>query len=140
MKTKILIVDDELNILQSLKTFFQFHGFDVFIAESGKAALDILKRQKLHIALLDINMPGMNGIELLEKIKQKDFSIQVIMITGFSTFDKTMKSMEKGAVDYILKPIDDLNDVLKLVNESVYRLKRWRKNLSESVMLAGKGY
>ena len=140
MKIKILIADDEKNILQTLKTFFQFHGYEVFTAEGGKEALEIFKRKKLDIALLDINMPGINGIELLERIKQKDFSTQVIMITGFSTFDKTLKSMEKGAVDYILKPIDDLNDVLKIVMESVKRLKRWKKNLSESVILAGKGY
>jgi len=140
MKINILIVDDEKNILQSLKTFFQFHGFDVFTAENGEEALKLLKRKKINIALLDINMPGMDGIELLERIKHKDFSIQIIMITGFSTFDKMLKSMEKGAVDYILKPVDDLNDVLKIVKESVQRLKRWKKNLSESVMLAGKGY
>ena len=94
-----------------------------------------MEKDKVNIALLDINMPEMDGIELLSRIKKRDFSVQVIMMTAFSTFDKTLQSLEMGAVDYILKPFDNLDDMLDLINESVRRLKRWQKNLLQSVKL-----
>ena len=135
MNIKLLIVDDEEEILSTLSRFFALHDFDVATANSAAEALKIMKNKKINIALVDINMPEMDGIDLLSRIKKKDFSIQVIMMTAYSTFDKTLRSLEMGAVDYILKPFDKLDDVLGLVNESVRRLKRWQKNLLESVKL-----
>lgn len=138
MNIKLLIVDDEEEILATLKRFFALHEFDTLTANSAAAALKIMEKEKINIALMDINMPEMDGIELLGKIKERDFSIQVIMMTAYSTFDKTLRSLEKGAVDYTLKPFNSLDDVLELVNESVRRLERWQKNLVESVKLQRK--
>lgn len=133
MNDKILIVDDEAEILHSLKIFLEFHGFEAVTAQSAKEALDLLETQKFTIALLDINMPEMNGIELLQEIKQRDFSVQVIMITAYTSFDKTLKSLQYGAIDYVLKPIEDMNVLLELIQESSRRVKRWRKVLKDSV-------
>lgn len=135
MNTKLLIVDDEVEILSTLKRFFSLNECDTITANSAAEALKIIENEKINIALLDINMPEMDGIELLKRIKKWDFSIQVIMMTAYSTFDKTLRSLEMGAVDYILKPFENLDDILELVNESVRRLARWRKNLLESVKL-----
>lgn len=135
MKTKLLIVDDEQDILSTLNRFFSLHSFDIITAQSAAEALKVIEKEKVNVALIDINMPEMDGIELLKNIKKWDFSIQVIMMTAYSTFDKTLRSLEMGAVDYILKPFDNLDDVLDLINESVKRLTRWRKNLLESVKL-----
>lgn len=135
MNIKLLIVDDEEEILSTLKRFFALHDFDTTTANSAAEALKIMEKEKINIALMDINMPEMDGIELLSRIKKRDFSIQVIMMTAYSTFDKTLRSLEMGAVDYILKPFDNLDEVLDLINESVRRLKRWHKNLLESVKL-----
>lgn len=135
MKTKLLIVDDEPDILSTLERYFSMHDFSTVTAQNATEALKVIENEKVNIALLDINMPEMDGIELLKKIKKWDFSIQVIMMTAYSTFDKTLRSLEMGASDYVLKPFDNLDDVLELVNDSLKRLIRWRKNLLESVKL-----
>jgi DNA-binding NtrC family response regulator len=71
----------------------------------------------------------------LQEIKQRDFSVQVIMITAYTSFDKTLQSLQFGAIDYVLKPIDDMNELLELIRESSRRVKRWRKVLKDSVFL-----
>lgn len=138
MKPKLLIVDDEEEIVATLKRFFDLHEFDIVTANNAAEALIILEKEKINIALLDINMPEMDGIELLNRIKKWDFSIQVIMMTAYSTFDKTLRSLEMGASDYILKPFENLDQVLELVNECARRLTRWQSNLLESVKLQKK--
>lgn len=135
MPVKLLIVDDEDEILSTLRRFFALHELDVKTANSAAGALKIIQNEKINIALIDINIPEMDGIELLRRIKGRDFSIQAIMMTAYSGFDKTLRSLEMGAVDYILKPFDNLDDVLELVNESATRITRWQKNLRESVKL-----
>lgn len=134
METTLLIVDDEVEIINVLEGFFVLHDFKVLTAKSSAEALNILNKNKIQIALLDINMPKMGGIDLLREIKKIDFSIQIIMMTGYPSFDKTIQSLERGAVDYILKPFDNLDEFLELINDSVNRISRWQKNLSKSVM------
>jgi len=136
MKTKILIVDNDVQTVKTLKTYFLFHGFTVYTAVSGKEALHIVQKEKFHVVLIDINLPDMSELELLDEIKAKDFLTQVLMITDFSTLEKTLHSIKRGAVDYIVKPIDNLYVVLKLVNESINRMNRWRKNFSKSLIPA----
>ncbi len=96
--------------------------------------MERLRGKKFNIILLDINMPGMDGLDTLQAIKSIDFSIQVVMMTAYSTFEKTMKSLEYGATDYILKPFDDLEQILHLVKISEERLDRWKKNMSASIV------
>ncbi len=133
MNDKILVVDDEVEILNSLKIFLEFNDYEVEIAQNGKEALLLMETNKFNIAILDINMPDMDGIELLQKIKARDFSMQVVMMTAYTSFDKTLKSLQNGAIDYILKPIGDLNILLDLIKESSRRVERWRTVLKESV-------
>jgi two-component system NtrC family response regulator len=132
MKWNVLVVDDEPEILRTLKNYLVFSGYNVMIADSGEAALEIVRNEKVHIVLCDIKMPGMDGLAVLEKIHDLDFSIQVIMITGYSTFDSTLKALEKGATDYILKPFNELDDVVKMVEISADRLRRWKRVLAGS--------
>ncbi len=132
MDWQILIVDDEEEIRRTLKNFFILSDFSVQTAGSGFEALEVIRRGKVHIVLSDIKMPKMDGIELLEEIRKIDFSIQVIMMTGFSTFDLTIRALERGAADYVLKPFESLDDVLHLVNLATERLQRWRKVLAGS--------
>ncbi|MDH5477047.1 MAG: response regulator [Nitrospinota bacterium] len=134
MSANILIVDDEEGIRTSLGAYLSLEGYTVDVAESGIKALEMLRQTKFNIILLDINMPGIDGLETLKGIKALDFSIQVIMITAYSTFDKTMKSLEFGASDYILKPFEDLKEILHLVKLSEERLDRWKRNMSASII------
>jgi len=133
MEWKILIVDDEHEICKALRNYLMLSGYSAITANSGEEALQIINREKIHIVLSDIKMPGMTGLELLEKIRELDFSIQVIMMTGFSTFDITMQALEKGACDYILKPFGSMDEIVDLINLSVEKLARWKRNLADSV-------
>lgn len=134
MAANILVVDDEEGIRKSLSSYLQMEGYTADTAGNGEEAIDKLKNAKFNIILLDINMPVMDGLEALQKIKAIDFSIQVIMMTAYSTFDKTMKSLEYGATDYILKPFDNLGEILNLIRISEERLDRWRKNMSATII------
>ena len=128
----VLVVDDEMEILRTLKSYLSINGFRVLAAKSGVEAMEIVESEKIHIVLTDVSMPGMDGIALLENIRRSDFSIQVIIMTGFSTFNTTLQALELGAADYILKPFEDLDEVVRILNISADRLKRWQKVLAGS--------
>jgi YesN/AraC family two-component response regulator len=139
MDWKVLIVDDEPVICRTLKNYLSLEGFEPLTANGGEEALAIARREKVHIALLDIKMPGMDGITLLGRLRELDFSMQVIMMTGFSTFDLTLQALEKGATDYILKPFDDMDEIVHLVRLAAEKLERWKRNLAGSARKPSKG-
>ena len=100
----ILIVDDEKNYLLVLSAVLEDEGYEVLTALNGPEALKIQKRSDLDLILTDMKMPGMNGIELLESVKEIDPDLPVIMMTAHGTVDKAVEAMQKGAYSYILKP------------------------------------
>ncbi len=139
MSHKILVVDDEEGIRNSLAAYLKMEGYDVDKAANGKEAIEKIRQAKFNIILLDINMPEIDGLDALKTIKSIDFSIQVIMMTAYSTFDKTMRALEYGATDYILKPFDNLSEILHLVKISEERLSRWKRNVSASIIRSREG-
>ncbi len=134
MAVNILVVDDEEGIRGSINSYLRLNDYRTDVACNGVEAVRKVRNEKYNIILLDINMPEMDGLETLQVIKSIDFSIQVIMMTAYSTFDKTMKSLEYGANDYILKPFGDLSEILDLVRMSEERLDRWKRNMSASIV------
>jgi DNA-binding NtrC family response regulator len=126
---RILIIDDEEEILIALAQLLRLDGYNVQTVTSPIAALKMIKETKYHIILSDIVMPEMNGLELLTHIKEYDPLAQVIMMTGYSTMETTMLSLEKGASDYILKPFKDSQDVIKIVKMSEEKLNRWWESM-----------
>lgn len=117
---KILTVDDEMGIDSFFYEFFTVRNYEVFNARSGKEAIDIVKKQRPRIILLDINMRGMDGIETLEKIRQIDKECAIIMVTGVKDDDTMRRAKELGADDYITKPLSleylDKVVLLKVMN------------------------
>ena len=105
-KLKILIVDDEVNLLKTLSDILSKNGYDVSVARDAHTALRTLEKGGFDIALLDVRMPQMNGVELLEKIKQEHREIEVIIMTAYGTIDTAVKSIKLGAYAYMLKPLD----------------------------------
>ena len=132
MNWNVLIVDDEPEILRTLKNFVKLSGYNAIVASGGEEALEIIRNEKVHVVLCDIKMPRMDGITLLGKIREYDFSIQVIMMTGYSTFDLTLQALEKGAADYTLKPFENLEEVSRLITLATDRLGRWKQVLAGS--------
>jgi DNA-binding response OmpR family regulator len=103
---KILVVDDEPEACDALKEFLSMKGYEVSTAQDGQTALRRLKKYKPQIVLLDVIMPGMNGIEVLQEIKKMDPKIGVIMVTVVTDEAQAKKTLELGAYDYITKPVD----------------------------------
>ncbi|MGD9224149.1 MAG: response regulator, partial [Desulfobacteraceae bacterium] len=99
----ILIVDDEKNYPLVLSAVLQDEGFEPLTAHSGEQALEILDHSDIDLVLTDMKMPKMDGIELLEKMKEKDPELPVIMMTAHGTVEKAVEAMQKGAYNYILK-------------------------------------
>lgn len=104
--TRILVVDDESEVCRMLEKFLREKGYQVFKAFDGKTALELVKEERPHIVLLDIKMPGMDGIECLKKITEIDKEIGVIMITAIKEEETGKEALALGAYDYITKPLD----------------------------------
>lgn len=132
-KIKILIVDDEQDVVVVLEEFLQMEGYEVYSTTSSIEALKMIKEQKYHIVLSDIKMPKMDGIEFLIQVKQYDALTQVIMMTGYSTMDKTMRCLEAGANDYILKPFENLAQLAEIIKLSEEKLNRWWDNMRKNL-------
>jgi two-component system, NtrC family, response regulator len=130
----ILIVDDEKNYPLILSAILEDEGYETLTAYSGREALEKLNNSDVDLVLTDMKMPSMDGIELLEKIKEIDSELPVIMMTAYGTVEKAVEAMQKGAYNYILKPFD--NDSLVLyVNKAVamYRVIKENRRLRDVV-------
>ena len=135
-KASILIVDDENVVRDSLGKWFEEEGFNVETATSARDTLLKLPGQRWDLALVDIKMPGMDGLELQRKIREVDPEIIVIIMTGYASVETAVQALKDGAYDYIMKPFDpdDLSHVIRKALEH-RRVKqenlRLRENLEE---------
>lgn len=114
----VLVVDDEKNYLIVLEDLLLDEGYDVVTACSGNEAIEVIKCQPVDAVLSDIKMPGMTGIELLERITGLDQDLPVILMTAFAEVDQAVDAMKKGALDHIQKPFDN-RDVKRAVARGV---------------------
>lgn len=121
MRKKLLIVDDEAEICEFLKSFFEDRDFHVATANSGGQALAKVDEFRPHVMLLDIQMPGMTGLQALKVIKDKFPATKVIMVTAVETQDKIEEAMRFGADNYITKPLS-LEYLEKDVHEKIESL------------------
>jgi DNA-binding NtrC family response regulator len=136
MNTKdigILVVDDEFSVRDSLYNWFKTEGYRVDTAENATEALKKLQENNWDIVLLDIKMPGMDGMELQKHIKRIDSSIIIIIITAYATVDTAVEAMKEGAFDYLSKPIDP--DKLSILVRNAVNQKRL---LTENIQLRQK--
>ncbi len=125
--TPILIVDDEAALREALARYLREQGFAVTTAGSGAAALDELRRNKFHLALLDIRMPGMSGIDTVSEALDVDPDVAIIMLSAVSDATSAANCMQRGAMDYLTKPIE-LTDLMG----SVRRVLRKRDTVIQS--------
>ncbi len=130
----ILVVDDEPSVRESLFHWFRKEGYEVKAAENAVEALQALQERKYDVALVDIKMPGMDGIELQEHIHRIDKDAVVIMITAFASVDTAVWALKRGAFDYVTKPIDP-DELSLLVRRGLEqrRLKTENMHLRETI-------
>ncbi|HUT53032.1 MAG TPA: response regulator [bacterium] len=114
---RLLMVDDEEIFLSSTRTLLERRGLTVSTAGSGTDALQVLDERPIDVVVLDVRMPGMDGVETLRKIKQRHPLVEVIMLTGHATVDSAVEGLKLGAFDYLMKPWD-LPDFLDKVEQA----------------------
>ncbi len=124
---RILIVDDELIVRESLGSWFKAEGYAVEVADSGRQALDRLAEGGADVFLLDIKMPGMDGIELQKKIREANPDATIIIMTAYASVDTAVAAMKQGAYDYIIKPFDP-DDLEHLVRNALERRRLVAEN------------
>ena len=112
---RVLLVDDETDFLQTLVKRLSRRGLAVHAAGSGEAALALLDETPIDVVLLDVRMPGMDGIEALKQIRRRHPLVEVVMLTGHANVEVAISGMALGAFDYLMKPME--------IDEIVYKLQ-----------------
>jgi DNA-binding NtrC family response regulator len=127
MKIKLLLVDDEKEFVEVLSERLEVRGFDVKIALSGEEALNWIYKSEFDVVLLDVMIPGDNGIEILKEIKRARPLFQIIMLTGHAKIDTAVRGIELGAYDYLLKPLEIEPLVEKIKMAYYYKLAQQKR-------------
>ena len=120
MKHTILVVDDEKEICDLFQDFLTQEGYQVFTATNGVEAISLGKQERLDLALVDIKMPGIDGIEAFQELKKVKKDMEVIILTGYGTLKTAKEAMRLGAYDYLTKPFD-LGLVKNIIREALER-------------------
>lgn len=136
-KISVMIVDDEVDLLQSLSRAFTRRGLRVATAESGSRALDILDSVLVDVMVLDVKMPGMDGLEVLTRVKERHPSIQVILLSGHPSVDAALEGIKLGASEYLKKPaeIGELVDTIRRLHQDRQAfLEQQRQKLIDEII------
>ncbi|MFQ5693295.1 MAG: response regulator [Nitrospinota bacterium] len=121
----ILIVDDESELLSALQTYLEIKGFSADIEADPRVALDRILEGKYPVVLLDIVMPRMDGLEMLQRIKEDRPEVEVVMITANSTSERIWAARRMGAADFLSKPFADLELIGQVILLATERARRW---------------
>ncbi len=116
----ILVVDDELLIRDLLYDFFQDHGWDITVAESGEKALEILQKKKVDVLLTDLRMPAMDGMALTGRVRKSFPDIPVVIMTGYPSVESAVSALRNKVADYITKPFN-VNELYRRVESHLPR-------------------
>jgi signal transduction histidine kinase len=124
---EILIIEDEKQVRQSYQEMFTYFGYNVDVACNGTEGLRLINKKDYDVVVTDLNMPEMNGIEVLKYIKKRKPYIEVIVITGYATLENAIQAMKIGAYDYFTKPVD-LEHVRIVISKCIQQIKAKREN------------
>ena len=120
---KLLLVDDEERFLSTTRILLEKRGVgNVQTATNGADALKIMRKERIDVVVLDVKMPGMDGVEVLRRIKQEHPLVEVIMLTGHAAVESAVDVLRLGAFDYVMKPID-IPDLLQKIEEAYGKKK-----------------
>jgi two-component system response regulator PilR (NtrC family) len=114
----LLVVDDELSMREFLKILLEKEGYEVTTASEASSALELFQKQEFDLIISDIKMPGIGGLSLLEKIKEMDSGVPVIMITAYASPENAVFAMKSGAFDYITKPFK-VDEIIKIIKSAL---------------------
>ena len=114
---RVLIVDDEEELVTTLVERLQLRGINAQAATNGETALKIIDEDPPQVVVLDVMMPGIGGMEILQRMKAQNLKIPVILLTGYGSTEQGLEGMKQGAFDYIMKPCD-LNNLISKIREA----------------------
>ena len=120
-KYRVLIVDDEEELATTIAERLQIRGIQAQTATDGETALKMIEANPPQVVVLDVMMPGMGGIEVLQRMNAQNLKIPVILLTGYGSTEQGMEGMKLGAFDYLMKPCD-LNNLIGKIQEAVINL------------------
>ena len=132
-KPRILIVDDEAAMRESLRDWLVEDDYEVDLAVSGENAVDMAQKNSWDVIMLDLKMPGIDGLETLRKLKEKEIDAEILMMTAYATIDTAVKAMKEGAFDYLVKPFDP--DEMEM---QIKRIVSHRELVLENILLRRK--
>jgi two-component system, OmpR family, response regulator len=131
MSTKVLIVDDEANVRLNYRITLETEGYEVFEADSAASALQQFLEHSFAVAVLDMRMPGMDGLELLAKMREAGITVPAMIVTAYSDVPHAVKAMKLGAIDFLQKPLRP-EDLRRIVAEIVKRHAPQKEHLAET--------
>ncbi len=131
-KMRMLLVDDEERFLSTTKKLLERKSIDVLTATSGADALELIRTNRVHVVILDVKMPGMDGVTTLREIKSRFPMVEVIMLTGHATVESAIEGLKAGAVDYLMKPAD-IEEIIQKAQNAFLR----RVDIEEKIRVAG---
>ncbi len=120
-KTRVLVIDDEDVVLQVMKELLTEEGYEVELARSGEEGLGLVKDKSFDLMLIDKNLPGISGLDLIGSAKEVDPEMEFIMITAYGSLQSAIMAMELGVCSYILKPLDDIKNISQVVNWAAHK-------------------
>jgi YesN/AraC family two-component response regulator len=131
-QTSVLIVDDEIGPRESLRAILK-PDYQVFVAAEGEQALRVVEQNPVDVVLLDLRMPGLSGIQVLEKIKALDPDIEVILVTGYASYDTVLEALRLRAFDYVPKPfhVPQVREMVKRATTQRYSHLRLKQAAAE---------
>jgi len=142
MAEKVLLIDDEAEFLENLSERMRVRGMEVSTAQTSDSAVNAVEEEEYDAIVLDLQMPGMNGIEMLKAIKARRPDMQVILLTGQATLEAGIEAMKLGAMDFMEKPadIDSLTEKIKKAQAKKMLLVEKKSEGKVKEILASKGW
>ena len=130
-KMNLLLVDDEERFLSTTKILLEKRGVDTVTATNGLDALKILEEKRIDVIILDVKMPGLDGVEVLRRVKGKFPLVEVVMLTGHASVESAVEGLKLGAFDYVMKPCD-IPDLLKKSEEAFDKKKSMEEKIRKA--------
>jgi two-component system NtrC family sensor kinase len=133
VKANILIVDDEIGVCYTIKDILEDEGYGVSITLNGNDAIEAIKDNSFHVAIIDINLPDISGLEILKEIRSMNLDLYSIMLTAAATLENSIKALNQGAYAYIVKPfqVEQLKDIVKRATDEQHLVLENKKLLRE---------
>lgn len=125
--TNLLVVEDDSALVKVFERLAKGHGWTSAVAMSGEAALERFGRGLFEVAVVDIKLPGLTGLELLEHVKKCDIHTEIVIMTGVGSIDSAVHAMKQGAYDYLTKPFEDIERVAMIIEKAMERYRLMQK-------------